>query len=186
MNFTRAGIIIFSVAALAGPWYTVEGYDTTTNLISQLGAQNTPNNFIMVVGFLALGLGIVADGIRRFSGPAVPFLAFGLFMALAGLLAHKPLSPDVPFNEIFHQAHGMLATLAGIAITAGLIWYGLRAVTVKSRVIAFTLAALCLALPLCMLYFQGAQGLIQRLMYLLMFSWLWVCHPDRVSAREER
>jgi hypothetical membrane protein len=185
MNFTRAGIIIFSVAALAGPWYTVEGYDTTTNLISQLGAQNTPNNFIMVVGFLALGLGIVADGIRRFSGPAVPFMFFGFFMSLTGLLAHKPLSPDVPFNEMFHQAHGVLATLAGVAITAGLIWDGLRAVTARSRVMAFTLAALCFFLPLCMLYFQGAQGLIQRLMYLLIFAWLWVCYPATVGTKGE-
>jgi hypothetical protein len=64
MSPPHIGILIFAVAALAGPCYTVEGYSPVSNVISQLGAQNTLNNLIMVAGFLALGIGIVADGIR--------------------------------------------------------------------------------------------------------------------------
>ena len=169
--------------ALAGPWYTVEGYSPVSNLVSQLAAQNTPNSFVMVAGFLAFGIGIVADGVRRFSKPVLPFIAFGLCMALAGLLAHKPLSPAVAFSGPAHQAHSALATLAGISITAGLLWQAALASTFRLRAIAIALAALCLALPLCMLIFQGGQGLIQRLMYLLVFAWLWVHYPSRIMAK---
>jgi hypothetical protein len=142
MNPTRIGILIFAATALAGPWYTVEGYSFVSNLISQLGAQNTQNSVVMVVGFLALGIGIVADGIRRFSKPVLPFIAFGVSLALAGLLAHKPLSPVAEYSEGSHQAHSVLATLAGLSITVGLLWQAVLSSTFRSRAIIITLAAI--------------------------------------------
>ena len=42
---TRVGIVVFALAVLLGPLYTVDEYSTVTNLISELGAQHTPNNF---------------------------------------------------------------------------------------------------------------------------------------------
>ena len=116
MSATRVGILVFAVAALAGPWYTVQGYSPVSNVISQLGAQNTQNSVAMVAGLLALGIGMVADGIRRFSKAILPFIAFGLSMVLVGLLTHKPLSPAVAYRESTHHAHSALATLAGISI----------------------------------------------------------------------
>jgi len=180
MNPTRIGILIFAVAALAGPWYTVEGYNPLRDVISLLGAQNTPNSLIMVAGFLALGIGIVTDGIRRFSKPMLPFMAFGLSMGLAGVLAHKPLSPVVAFSGTAHQAHSALATLAGISITVGLLWQAALVSTFRSRASAIVIAALCLILPLTMIAFQQAQGLIQRIMYLLVFLWLWIHYPSAI------
>lgn len=182
MKPTRIGILIFTAAALAGPWYTVEGYSSVSNLISQLGAQNTANSFIMVGGFLALGVGIIADGIRRFSKPVLPFVAFGLFMALAGLFAHKPLSPEKTFSMFAHQAHSVLATLAGISITVGLLWQAVYAPEMRTRAMTTILAVLCFILPLCMLAFADVQGLIQRFMYLLIFAWLWVYYPAAIRT----
>ena len=182
MNPTRIGILIFAATALAGPWYTLEGYSSVSDLISQLGAQNTQNSIVMVAGFLALGIGLVADGIRRFCKPVLPFIAFGLSMALAGLMAHKPLSPTVEYSEGAHLAHSALATLAGISITVGLLWQAVFASTFRSRAITITLAVLCFALPLCMMAFQEFQGLIQRIMYLLLFVWLWIYFPNRIMT----
>ncbi len=182
MSLTRIGIALFAATALAGPWYTVEGYSAARNLISQLGAQHTQNSLIMVAGFLALGIGIVADGIRRFSAPVLPFIAFGFFMALAGLLAHKPLSPAAAYSETAHQAHSALATLAGISITVGLLWQAVLVSTFGMRAIIITLAVLCLALPLSMLAYPELQGLIQRFMYLLLFVWLWIHYPVKIMA----
>jgi hypothetical protein len=98
-------------------------------------------------------------------------------MGLAGLLAHKPISPDVGFNEFIHQAHSSLATLAGISITVGLLWQAALLSTFRLRAMTISLALLCLILPLCMLAFQDIQGLIQRIMYLFVFVWLWVYYP---------
>lgn len=185
MNLTRIGILTFGAAAVAGPWYTVDGYSSISHVISLLGAQNTPNNFIMVSGFMALALGIVSDGIKRFSMPLLPFIAFGLCMGLAGLLAHRPLSSEIAFSEFAHQAHSILATLAGISITVGLLWQAARQPVLWVRAITIALAILCFALPLCMLAFADIQGFIQRVMYLLIFAWLWFYYPPEVQVNKK-
>jgi hypothetical protein len=177
MPLTRAGITAFAAAVMAGPCYTVSGYSVAGNLISELAAQHTRGNFIMMAGFLALGSAMVADGVRRFQGPAVPFIAFGLCMALAGLFGHKPITASVPYSELAHQAHAALASLAGACITIGLVWQGLRYGTPRRRFVALALAVLCVALPLAMLGLPAYQGLIQRIMYLLLFAWLWLYYP---------
>ncbi len=182
VSLTRAGLLLFSAAVLAGPWYTVDGYSVVRNVVSELGAQHTPNNLIMVSGFLALGIGLVADGLRNFQRMAIPFMAFGAFMGLAGFFAHKPLDPNVPFTEAAHAAHSVLASLAGISVTVGLIWYGVRAGRSWRRTASLALAVLCVALPLAMLAFPGYQGLIQRVMYLLIFAWLWKFFPGLRST----
>ena len=82
MRLTRIGIATFAFAVLAGPLYTVQGYSSVGNLISELAAQNTPGNFLMAGAFVILGAAIVADGVRVFHRA---FVAFGFFMALAGL-----------------------------------------------------------------------------------------------------
>jgi hypothetical membrane protein len=186
VNLTRIGIVFFAAAALTGPWYTFDGYGFASNLISQLGAQNTQNNFIMIIGFLALGIGMIAEGFQKFSTPKIPFIAFGLCMTLVGLFAHKPIDPTVPYSEFMHQAHGALAMLAGISITAGLLWQAFLVSKPLVRTITIILATLCLVLPLCMLVFQDIQGLIQRLMYLLIFTWLWINYPGKILATRPR
>jgi hypothetical protein len=138
----------------------------------------------MVAGFLALGIDIVVDGVRRFSKPVIPFIAFGLFMGLAGLIAHKPISPAAAFSELIHKAHSILATLAGISIPVGLLWQAVLVSTFRLRTVAITLAVLCFTLPLCMLAFQDIQGLIQRIMYILIFIWLWTYYPCMLTIKK--
>lgn len=182
MRFTRLGIAIFAVAVVAGPLYTVPGYSAVGNLISELGAQNTPRNYLMSVAFVALGAGIVADGLRSFHRALAPFIAFGFFMALVGFFSHKPINPAVPYATWAHTAHGALATSAGIAITVGFAWQSFRQQGLSRRVVAALLAVASLALPLAMLSWPAYQGATQRLMYFLVFLWLWVYYPPRTHA----
>jgi hypothetical membrane protein len=186
MNLTRIGIIIFMIAALTGPMYTVEGYSSVRNVISELGAQNTPYSWIMILGFLALGLGIIAGCIQAFNKSIIPFILFGLFMALAGFFPHKPVNPDIEYNKFLHQAHSMLATLAGISISVGLLWRAVLATSTFGRIIPLILGVICFALPMSMIAFPDYQGLIQRIMYLLIFIWLWKNIPLKNTADNTR
>lgn len=182
MRFTRIGIAVFMLAALAGPLYTVQGYSAVANLISELAAQNTPRNFLMAGAFVALGAAIVADGARTFHPSLAPFVAFGFFMALAGLFGHKPINADLPYLPWAHTVHGALATLAGISISVAFIWQATRQRHAAQRVLAAILAILCFALPMAMLSLPGFQGAIQRLMYVLVFAWLWLYYPRATHA----
>jgi|OpeIllAssembly_1097287.scaffolds.fasta_scaffold21163_3 hypothetical membrane protein len=182
MSATRAGIVIFVLAVAAGPAYTAPGYSAVANLVSELAAQNTPRNFLMSGAFLALGAGIAIDGLRRFSRALAPFVAFGIFMALAGLFGHKPITAGVSHVEWVHGAHSALGTAAGIAITVAFAWQARRQPEPAQRIVAGVLAVLCFVLPLAMLAFPGVQGGIQRGMYLLVFAWLWLFYPGQVRG----
>ena len=177
MNGTRLGIALFVLAVLAGPLYTVPGYSAVGNLISELAAQNTPRKLLMAGAFVALGVGIATDGLRPFTLAQAPFIAFGVFMALAGLFGHRPITPGVPYAAWAHTAHSALATAAGICITVAFVWQALRQTSMARRAVAAAWAVLCVALPLAMLDLPNVQGAIQRLMYLLIFAWLWRHYP---------
>lgn len=180
---TRVGIAIFSAAAVLGPLYTVAEYSAVTNSISELGAQQTENNFIMITGFVILGGSIVFDGIRRFQAPLLPFILFGAAMAIAGIFPHKPLDVSLNFNVTVHTIHGVMASIAGTVITVGFIWQGLRN-SGRQRYVCFYMAAAAVLLPMLMLSIQGFQGIIQRLMYLQILGWLWIKFPDSLGTEE--
>jgi hypothetical protein len=78
ITFTRVGIAIFTLAVVFGPLYTVAQYSVVTNLISELGAQHTQNNLIMIIAFVLLGGGIAIDGVRTFRVALLPFILFSL------------------------------------------------------------------------------------------------------------
>jgi hypothetical membrane protein len=182
MTSTRAGIVLFVLAVTAGPLYTVPGYSAVGNLISELAAQNTPRNVLMSGAFVALGVGIVVDGLRPFALAQAPFIGFGAFMALAGLFGHRPIAPGVPYAEWAHTAHSALATAAGVSITVAFVWQAVRQPLPVRRAVAAALALLCLVLPLAMLSFPDVQGAIQRLMYMLIFTWLWLHYPSNTHG----
>lgn len=182
MRFTQFGILAFVVAVIAGPLYTVSGYSPVRNLISELSAQNTQGNWLMSAGFIALGLCIAYDGVLAFAVEQLPFIAFGIFMLLAGLFSHKPIAPEVPFVQWAHTMHSALATAAGLSITIGLVWQAGAQQLLLPRVIAGGLALVCLAVPLAMFRFPEVQGLLQRAMYVLVFAWLFHSYPLRSDA----
>lgn len=181
-QMTRLGILLFTTLVALGPLYTVAGYSPVTNVISELAAQGTPGNYIMSAGFVVLGLSLVVDGLRPWRAVHLPFMAFGFFFGGAGLFGHRPIDPELPYTLWVDAVHSALATLAGIALTAGFVGQGFQPSLLRWRVTAFTLAALCVLLPLLMLSFPPYQGLIQRFMYLCVFFWLWEFYPTRARA----
>jgi hypothetical protein len=181
-SWTRIGIVLFVLAVAAGPLYTVGGYSTSSNLISELAAQNTPRNYLMASAFVLLGAGILADGLRAFRRSLLPFLAFGVLFGAAGLFGHKPIVQGTPYVPWVDAAHSLLATLSGVSLTIGFAWQAVAGRTPGYRWGAGAIAVLCIGLPLSMLALPAHQGSIQRLMYLVVFAWLWRFYPRRAQA----
>lgn len=178
----KFGILIFAAAILLGPFYTVEGYSVITNTISELGAQHTPNNFIAIIGFVTFGLGIIMEWLRHRSWATTPFLLFGIFIAAAGLLPHRPIDPKIPYKDLIDRLHSVMANASGIAMTVGFLWQSIREHSVKIRVFDFYMGVTCLVLPMAMFALPEYQGLIQRLMYFQVFVWLWFLYPSTSPA----
>jgi len=176
-KITRISIIVFAIVVLAGPLYTVDNYSNIANLISELGAQQTKNNFIMIIGFLVLGLGILIDSYKKMSYPIIPFALFGIFMGMAGIFPHKPIDSSISYNHTFHSLHSLSATFAGISISIGFIWQGVLSLNKNQKLICFYLAIACFIFPMLMLSMSDYQGILQRIMYLQVFAWLWIMFP---------
>jgi len=183
-KITRISIIIFAIAVFSGPLYTVDNYSHIRNLISELVAQQTKNNFIMIIGFLILGLGILIDSYKKMSYPIVPFALFGIFMVMAGIFPHKPIDTSISYNHTFHSLHSLSATLAGISISIGFIWQGFLSLTRNQKIMYFYLATACFVFPMLMLSMSEYQGILQRLMYLQVFAWLWVMFPRNIISKK--
>ena len=182
INTTRISIAVFVIIVLVGPLYTTDNYSHITNLISELGAQQTKNNFIMITGFLTLGLGILIDSYKIKSYPIIPFALFGIFMAMAGIFPHKPIDPNISYNHTSHSLHSLSATLAGISMSIGFMWQGFLALTRTQKAMCFYLAIACFVFPMLMLALSDYQGLLQRSMYLQVFAWLWVMFPTKTIS----
>ena len=176
MPLSRLGIAIFALAVVLGPLYTVADYSVVRNLISELGAQHTQNNFIMIIAFISLGAGIAIDGIKAFKLSFVPFILFGVTMAIVGLFPHKPIDVTLSYNSTLHNLHGILASVAGTFITIGFIWQGILARS-RQRIVCFYMAIVAIVFPILMLNFPNLQGIVQRLMYLQILGWMWMKYP---------
>lgn len=182
ITLTRLGIAIFAIAAVAGPLYTVQEYSVISDLISELGAQNTKNNYIMITAFMILGGSIAVDGVRKFHVSLLPFILFGLAMAVVGVFPHKPLNPSLAYNPTYHQLHGIMASVAGTVITVGFAWQGFRTHKMQ-RAVCFYVALVAMIFPVLMLSFPGYQGIIQRIMYIQILGWVWVKYPDTLAKQ---
>ena len=181
MSFTRIGIAIFVLATVLGPLYTIDGYSIVSNLISELGAQHTQNNYIMIIAFVLLGGSIAIDGFRKFRIALLPFILFGVAMAIVGIFPHRPIDTSLNFNSTYHNLHGIMASFAGTVITAGFIWQGFLG-SGREKIICFYMAAVAILFPILMLSSPNYQGIIQRLMYLQILGWLWVKYPELLLA----
>ena len=183
-QITRISIIIFAITVLTGPFYTVDNYSHIRNLISELGAQQTKNNFIMIIGFLILGLGILMDSYKKISYPIIPFALFGIFMIMAGIFPHKPADTSLSYNHTFHSLHSLSATLAGISISIGSFWQGILSLSRTQKAICFYLAIACFVFPMLMLTMNEYQGILQRFMYLQIVAWLWIMFPRNILSNK--
>ena len=182
MGTTRVAITLFVVVAAFGPLYTADGYSPVVNVISELAAQNTPRNYLMAIAFVALGSAVVYDSTKAFHRSLLPFMLFGVAFGAAGLFGHRPISSAVPYTVWLDTAHSALAATSGFALTVGFLWQAVAARSIAHRLFSASLAIVCVALPLLMLNLPQYQGLIQRAMYLFVFSWLWVYYPRRSHA----
>ena len=133
-------------------------------------------NIVMVAAFVVMGIAIAVDGLKKPRASLIPFALFGLAMAAVGLFPHKPIDPTIAFNESYHKLHGILASIAGIAVTAGFVWQAVLRKG-KDRVVCAYLALVALLFPLLMLGNPDFRGIIQRVMYLQILGWIWIFYP---------
>jgi hypothetical membrane protein len=176
-------IVYFATAIVVAHFFAPSGYDWTRNTISDLGSQGHGRKWIMQAGFigfgilLAAGLAWKSHALGRVSPPDSLVLIYGLAILLAGVFCAAPLDGDLAYSVREAQVHSLCATVAGIALSAGILWYGLAAASTAVRI--YHLAFLVLITTVSVAFgaaenghFLVGKGIVQRVLYLVGFVWL--------------
>jgi hypothetical membrane protein len=189
-----AGPIVFTAFWILA-WAMQDDYSPRREDISALAALDAQHPWVMVIGFLALGLGTLTLGITLVGSLAGNLSArFGsLLVAIAGLgivtagLAQNDCSSELAACKArvaagvvstHHQAHDLVSAVVFLAFVAAQLvlarafrrdrrWSGLRTYSIVSGTLTFALLVLfgTGALP-------GWNGLVQRVFVAVPLIWI--------------
>jgi hypothetical membrane protein len=157
------------------PVYSTPGYSIIRNTLSQLGAQNTPNAWIMNFTFLTLGIGSIIAGWRYFDGFAFQRLflvLFGFSLMLAAVFNHAPVNNLIQYKiqeDGWHSYFIFTAVLTFVILTVSTTFIleeqSSRLLTTAAGVTVIFLSILVSEVP-------NAAGVWQRLLFIISFGWM--------------
>ena len=181
MKLIQLSILYFLVVIIIAHLFAPQGYNRTNNTISELGSQGHTKKWIMQAGFvgfgllLAVGLGWKSYTQGMINYPDFPVLLYGLSVLVTGIFCAAPMDSKLNFSSQEAQVHSIFATIAGIALVAGILWYLLVSPTERS----FHLVFLVLVTGVSILFGLSesgtvpiGKGIVQRTLYLVSFIWL--------------
>lgn len=165
--------ILFAGVSTALPLFSFEGYSLVQNTTSHLGAQGSPNAWIMNVVFILLGM----RSVQVTYSSRIPYIqifgsAFGLSLVMTGIFRHAPLVDNVTASMMHDFLHSVFATLTGFSFTLIAAGHGFMSHG-RQRALAFIMAAVATAVPVLMIVRPELMGLSQRFMFFTAFLWLF-------------
>ena len=183
INYLVAAYIAMLLVIFILPFYSAEGYSVVHNTTSELGAQHTPNAWIMNVVFAALGLFSILEGwkhLGRYYFHKGTLVLFGGALILAALFRHEPLDPNLPYDVRENELHSIFATLTGFGFTLFAISVGFIKPTLKEKTIPITIGVVATLLSGLMFTVDEFRGIWQRLIFILSFGWMiWEFHSKK-------
>ncbi|MDW7659921.1 MAG: DUF998 domain-containing protein [Bacillota bacterium] len=176
MNKNKVAIIVYFLflAVSSGlALFSFEGYSIVSNTTSHLGAQGSPNALVMNFVFMCLGamsIWITLSSKIRFN--QVIGMIFGLSLILTGVFRHAPLIDYIEINKFHDQMHSIFASATGFSFTFLAAGHGFM--THKwQRASGLIMAIVATLIPLGMMALPSYMGLLQRVMFVSAFGWLF-------------
>jgi len=178
MKAYTAAVIWISLAIVVAHALAPPAYLWTEHTISHLAAQGYERAWIMRLGFISFGaLVLIATiaRVRRSPRAAWPHALVGLYalaVLISGIFSTSPFSPGVAYSHREASIHSVMATLAGIALSAAMLSSALVEQTSRRRRIHLSALVLTMLLSSAFGISASAPGIIQRGLYLVGFAWL--------------
>ena len=177
MKAYKPYLIVFGLFVLLMfilPIFSFEGYSILSNTTSDLGAQKAPLNWLMNAGFIALGITVLLEGRQRMENyPIAKIMLYFFSISLigVGLFNQRPLT-DETANLAVDLFHSIFATSTGFSFS--FLAFVMVFIFVKplDKNLALAVAIIAIVIPISMTLMPNIQGLLQRLMFLIAFSWL--------------
>ncbi|MCC7077916.1 MAG: DUF998 domain-containing protein [Acidimicrobiia bacterium] len=184
-----ASVLALAIAPLAMP----DSYSWVSNTTSESGAQGVPGAWVARLGFLFFGLAVIwldvlARKEWRQPGAAL-HMVFGVCMVVVAAFSVRPWDPDAPFDATEDLMHSVAATTMGFAFASGVVAVALRRNDGRPRFTALDVVAVGAAvlIPLSMATWGDVDGIPQRAMFLVAFTWYgWEALRRSRSRRSPR
>jgi len=165
--------LIFVFVSSLLPIISFQGYSILSNTTSHLGAQGSPNAWIMNSTFVLLGITslwiLIQSKIRLYQ---VIGSIFGLSLLLTAIFKHGALIEGYETILWEDQLHSVFATTTGISFVILSFSHGIMS-SYKQRYIGFLLAVIATLITISMGVFSSYMGILQRMMFIFSFSWLF-------------
>lgn len=182
-------VYIFFILVTTGlPFYSFEGYSILSNTTSHLGAQGSPHAWLMNLVFWCLGvMAILITYVSRIRFHQIVGALFGISLILTGVFPHAPLVDSVLADQLQDQLHSIFASTTGFSFTFLAIGHGFMSKG-RQRSGGITMAFIATLISLGMMMFPPLMGLLQRVMFVCTFGWLffYMKPPQDMQARNKR
>lgn len=157
------------------PFYSASGYSVVKHTTSQLGAQHTPNAWIMNLTFILMGFSSILAGWDYFQGywfHRICLLVFGISLILVAYFHHAPIDALTPFNKHQDDLHSLFATTTGISFILLAISTAFLQTGRMHMILALSIAILACLFSILIFRFPQLAGIWQRSLFVLSFGWL--------------
>ena len=166
-------IMILTIFLL--PRFSIEGYQIHQHTTSHLGAQNTPNAWIMNAVFILLSLGVWHGGtftLKQFPFQKFVLYAFCISLLGAAIFRHAPINHALQFNAGEDEIHSIFASSTGFSFTLLATSFYFVHYTFKMKWLALLAAIISIILSLLFFWVPSLAGIWQRLIFIFCFGWL--------------
>ena len=185
-------VIFFIAVIIIAHFFTPPNYDWTQNTISDLASQGHTYKWIMQSGFIGFGLiltiGVLVHFCQSKQRYFLGFVAiYGLSILMSGIFCTSPLDLTIPYSVRDANLHSMFATIAGIAMSMGILWQIFVSSTNRGRwmriIFLFLVAGISGLFGLAENHIHALdKGIFQRILYLVGLSWL--VYEENIIALE--
>jgi hypothetical membrane protein len=157
------------------PCYSAPEYSIISNTLSQLGAQNTQNAWIMNFTFVFLGIGSIIAGWRYFEGFAFQrlfLILFGISLTLAAFFNHAPVNTFIQYEISEDGWHSYFIFTNGLTFIILTISSTFIPEKQSDKLLAIVTGVSVLFLSVLMSKAPQTAGVWQRLSFIISFGWM--------------
>ncbi|UII29722.1 DUF998 domain-containing protein [Fulvivirga ulvae] len=174
LYFILAYVLLIVVMFLLPP-FSAGDYSLLRNTISQLGAQATPNAWVMNVTFAALGLSVMTAGwkfLKNYWLQRILLLVFGVSLVLVAFYRHSPIDISLDYSNREHQIHSIFSSVTGFSFTMFAFSMAFIFKHMYDRWVAMLVGVFSVLLTMLMYSIADFAGIWHRMVFIMSFGWL--------------
>ncbi len=166
-----AMILVFLVL----PHYSVAEYSMLKHTTSHLGAQDSPNAWVMNTVFILLGASCILESwfhLKQHWAQKILLTLFGFGLVLVAFFRHAPIVAGVPYSPLEDAMHSLFAGVVGFSFTVFAFSAALLENTIRRRGLALLVGLMAVGFSILIFTMADLAGLWQRIMFVVSFTWL--------------